>query len=186
MAKKQLNITEIYEAVRLLKMANLAGQVLVSQLARELGTKTTTLMLFIESNPKLFKTAEVKGRGLAVKWAYLRPEDNMDTDEWLAKKKKEWDKKLYVGIQWYYGVFEFFFIDEDAKSEGGRKWEYRNTAEKMAELERMGIKKERCIYGGLSDTYYRECIRVTPEVIATLEANGWTSNYKEAVELSRD
>lgn len=184
-----MEISEIKRIVELLKKVNCARIALISEVAKEMGVRKTALMQFIEDNPKLFKIIEhqsrsakgwVKTVGLAIQEVYLIPEDNPDTEEWMEKMRKAWDKKIHVGEQTYYGYHEYFCIQEDdvASKEG----KYRNTPEKIKFLEENGIiKKVSGGYGGLGDYYRTEYYPYGEEVRKALENIGWTTDFNECL-----
>ena len=166
-----MEISEIKKIAELLQKVNCERIALISEVAKEMGVKKTALMQFIEDNPKLFKLGEKMKRtkntqttlGLGIITAYLSADENPDTEEWMEKKKKEWDKKIHVGEQTYYGYHEYFCIPEDdADSKEGK---YRNTPEKIKFLEENGvIKKVSGGYGGFSDYYRTEYYPYSEEV----------------------
>jgi ribosome-binding factor A len=179
-----MEISEIKRIAELLQKVNCECIALVSEVAKEMGVKKTALMQFIEDNPKLFKLdtyytytkRDRKVKGLAISKVYLTPEENPDTEEWMEKMRKAWDKKIHIGEQTYYGYHEYFCIPEDdADSKEGK---YRNTPEKIKFLEEKGIiKKVIGGYGGLSDYYRTEYYPYSEEVQKALEGIGWTTDF---------
>lgn len=179
-----MEISEIKRIAELLQKVNCERIALISEVAKEMGVKKTALMQFIEDNPKLFKLGEKVKRtkntqttlGLGIMTAYLSAEDNPDTEEWMEKMKKAWDKKIHVGEQTYYGQHEYFCIpEENVNSKEGK---YRNTPEKIKFLEERGIiKKVSGGYGGLSDYYRTEYYPYNDEVQKALEGIGWTTDF---------
>lgn len=177
-------LTQIQEIVRLIKKVNCTTYALITEIAKEAGMKKTAVMAFIETYPKLFDLVEVKkgnkNLGLGVKFTYNSADENPVTEEWLERKRKEWDKKLHIYSCWYYGWLEFLYIDTDIKDGSRRYWEYRNTEEKVAELEKMGLKRQDRCYGGFGDcSTMKNIYVVTPELLKVLEDNGWTTDYEE-------
>ena len=177
-----MEISEIKRIAELLQKVNCERIALVSEVAKEMGVKKTALMQFIEDNPKLFKLGEKMKRtkntqttlGLGIMTAYLSADENPDTEEWMEKMRKAWDKKIHVGEQTYYGYHEYWLIPEDGEKEG----QYRNTPEKIKFLEEKGIiKKVSGGYGGLSDYYRTEYYPYSEEVQKALEAIGWTTDF---------
>ena len=180
-----MEISEIKKIVELIKKVNCENLALISEVAKEMGVKKTALMQFIEDNPKLFKLGEKTKRtkntqttlGLGIMTAYLSADENPDTEEWMEKKKKEWDKKIHVGEQTYYGCHEYWLIPEDDVT--SKEGKYRNTPEKIKFLEENGvIKKVSGGYGGFSDYYRTEYYPYSEEVQKALEAIGWTTDFK--------
>ena len=180
-----MEISEIKRIVELLKKVNCERIALISEVAKEMGVRKTALMQFIEDNPKLFKLGEKVKRtrntqvtlGLGIMRAYLSADENPDTEEWMEKKKKEWDKKIHVGEQTYYGCHEYWLIPEDDVT--SKEGKYRNTPEKIKFLEENGvIKKVSGGYGGFSDYYRTEYYPYSEEVQKALEAIGWTTDFK--------
>ena len=156
-----MEINEIVRIVNLLQKVDCTSYALITDVAKETGLKKTALMQYIEDHPKLFDIIEatsksargvVKTLGLAIRKVYLAPEENPVTEEWLAVKKKEWEKKIQVFEQTYYGQHEFWYLAAD--NERGRKNLWRNTPEKIQALIDAGaIKMEKSGYGGFSDYY---------------------------------
>ena len=176
-------LTQIQEIVRLIKKVNCTTYALITEIAKEAGMKKTAVMAFIETYPKLFDLVEVKkgnkNLGLGVKFTYNSADENPATEEWLERKRKEWDKKLHIHSCWYYNCLEFLYIDTDIKDHN-RYWEYRNTEEKVAELEKKGLKRQDQCYGGLGDcSKMKDIYVVTHELLKVLEDNGWTTDYEE-------
>lgn len=185
-----MEISEIKKIVELIKKVNCENLALISEVAKEMGVKKTALMQFIEDNPKLFKLGEKTKRtkntqttlGLGIFTAYLSAEDNPDTEEWMEKMRKAWDKKIHIGEQTYYGCHEYWMIPEDnPKSElpdYKKLGMYRNTPEKIKFLEEKGIiKKVSDGYGGFSDYYRTEYYPYNDEVQKALEDIGWTTDF---------
>lgn len=183
-----MDITEIKRIVDLVKKVNCESYVTIAEVAREMGVKKTALMQFVLDNPKLFNVTEwkkrtskntVKNLGLAFRTVYLSADQNPETDEWLQKMQKEWDKKLHVGEQSYYNQHEYFYIPEDTKSENDKYWLYRNTPEKIQTLVDMGIlKKTETGYGGLSDYYKTVVFLYNCELEKKLRSIGWTTDFR--------
>ena len=112
-----MEISEILRIVNLLQKVDCTSYALITDVAKEMGIKKTVLMQYIEDHPKLFDIIEatsksargaVKTLGLAIRKVYLTPEENPVTEEWLVVKKKEWEKKIQVFEQTYYGQHEFW------------------------------------------------------------------------------
>ena len=181
----ELQITEIHRIVSLIQKVNCSTFALISETASELGIKKTALMQYIEDHPKLFNIIEatstsakgvVKTLGLAIRKVYLTPEENPVTDEWLAVKKKEWENKIQVFEQTYYGQHEFWYLAAD--DERGRKNLWRNTPEKIQTLIDAGaIKMEKSGYGGLSDYFNWEGLLLTPDAAEAITKLGWELVY---------
>ena len=186
-------ISEIRRIVNLIKKVNCSTFALITETASELGIKKTALMQYIEDNPKLFDVIEatsrsakgvVKTLGLGIRKVYLTTEENPDTEEWLEKQKKAWEKKIHISSQYYYGQLEFHHIAED--NSDGKKNLYRNTPEKIQELEEAGlITKTECWYGGFSDSYKIESYKVNSDIIKKIEEAGWTTDWEEVLEENK-
>ena len=181
-----MEISEIKRIAELLQKVNCERIALISEVAKEMGVKKTALMQFIEDNPKLFKLGEKMKRtkntqttlGLGIMTAYLSADENPDTEEWMEKKKKEWDKKIHVGEQTYYGCHEYWLIPEDDVT--SKEGKYRNTREKIKFLvEKEIIKKVSGGYGGFGDFHHAEYYPYSEEVQKALEAIGWTTDFNE-------
>lgn len=187
-----MEISEIKRITELLQKVNCSTHALISEVAKEMGVKKTALMQFIEDNPKLFSLGEARSRtikgivkslGLAIIRVYPTPEENPDTEEWMEKMKKAWDKKIHVGEQTYYGVHEYWLIPEDdPKSTNDtfrKEGMYRNTPEKIKFLVEKGIiKKVSGGYGGFSDYYRTEYYPYGEDVQKALEGIGWTTDFE--------
>ena len=186
--KPELQIAEVNRIAELIKKVDCTNYALISDVSKEMGIKKTALMQFIVDNPKLFKLVEVtkkeKTVGLAIKKVYMTAEENPATEEWLEKMKALWEKKIHISSQYYYGQLEFHHIAVDSTE--GKKNLYRNTPEKIQELENAGlITKSECWYGGLSDSYKIETYRVNSEDIKKIEAAGWTTDWEEVLEENK-
>ena len=183
----ELQITEIHRIVSLIQKVNCSTFALIAETASELGIKKTVLMQYIEDHPKLFNIIEatstsakgvVKTLGLAIRKVYLAPEENAVTDEWLAVKKKAWEKKIQVFEQTYYGQHEFWYLAVDNESKRRNLW--RNTPEKIQTLIDAGaIKMEKSGYGGLSDYFNWEGLLLTPDAAEAITKLGWELIYPE-------
>lgn len=184
----ELNITDIKETVRLIKRVNCQSYALISETAKEMGAKKTQVMMFIEQNPKLFKLGEVtkgnKSQGLAILEVYSEADQNPDTQECLDRKIREWDHKIHVGEMTYYGHHEFWYFPEEmSKSKASL---YRNTLEKIRELEEKGIlkKTDQC-YGGLGDCSKTSVYLCNEEALQKLAEAGWTTDFEEVKSCSK-
>ena len=183
----ELQISEIHRIVSLIQKVNCSTFALISETASELGIKKTALMQYIEDHPKLFNIIEatsttakgvVKTLGLAIRKVYLTAEENPVTEEWLAVKKKEWENKIQVFEQTYYGQHEFWYLAVD--DERGRKNLWRNTPEKIQALIDAGaIKMKKSGYGGFSDYYNWEGLLLTPDAAEAITKLGWKLIYTE-------
>lgn len=183
----ELQISEVYRIVPLIQRVNCSTFALVTETASELGIKKTVLMQYIEDNPKLFDIIEatskssrgvVKTLGLAIRKVYLTPEENPVTGEWLAVKKKEWEKKIQVFEQTYYGQHEFWYLAADDGKERRNLW--RNTPEKIQTLIDAGaIKMEKSGYGWFSDYYNWEGLLLTPAAKEAITKLGWELVYPQ-------
>lgn len=179
---KVMDINEIQRIVNLIQRVDCLNYALITDTAKELGVKKTALMQYIEDNPKLFKLVEVtkKGNivGLGINTVYTDPVNNPVTEEWLTKKKEEWEKKIQVFGQYYYGVLEFHYIAADDVKD--RKSLYRNTPEKIQSLIDDGlIKKVTTCYGGIGDCYNWEGYKLDIESTNAIKAAGWELVYPE-------
>lgn len=100
------------------------------------------------------------------------------TEEWLAVKKKEWENKIQVFEQSYYGQHEFWYLAVD--DEKGRKNLWRNTPEKIQTLIDAGvIEMKTSGYGGFSDYYKWEGLLLTPDAAEAITDLGWELVYTE-------
>ena len=181
-----MEISEIKRITELLQKVNCERIALISEIAKEMGVKKTALMQFVEDNPKLFKLGEKMKRtkntqttlGLGIMTAYLSADENPDTEEWVEKMRKMWEKKIHIGEQTYYGYHEYWLIPEDDITT--KEGKYRNTPEKIKFLEEKGIiKKVGGGYGGFSDYYRTEYYPYGDEVQKALESIGWTTDFNK-------
>ena len=189
-----MDISEIKRIVELLQKVDCKRIALIGEVAKEMGVKKTALMQYIEDNPKLFKLGEEIKRtkntqttlGLGIITTYLSADENPNTEEWLTKKKKEWENKIHIADQTYYGHSEYFFISEDDPKSTNNDYKklgmYRNTPEKIKFLEEKGIiKKVSGGYGGFGDYYRTEYYPYNNEVQKALEDIGWTTDFKKSL-----
>lgn len=204
-----MDISKIKERFELLKKLYDTNVVLISKLAKELRVRETDLMFFIEENPKLFEKAykytyrrekctyTMLGRtfvdtrlvadgaqGLGLKAVYLRPEDNINTEEGAQHKKEVYAKYIYIKEFNNYGRIEGYYIDVDKPSDDKRKFHiWRNTQEKIEELVKLGVlSKGVFYYGGWGDCSKVEKDYVISERgLKTLKENGWSFNELKPV-----
>ena len=189
-----MDISEIKKIVELLQKVNCERIALIGEVAKEMGVKKTALMQYIEDNPKFFKLGEKIKRtkntqttlGLGIITTYLSADENPDTEEWLTKMKKEWENKIHIEEQTYYGCHEYWMVLEDNPSSTNNDYKklgmYRNTPEKIKSLEEKGIiKKVSGGYGGFSDYYRTEYYPYNDEVQKALEDIGWTTDFKKSL-----
>ena len=179
--KTELTISEIQRIAYLIQKVECQKYSLITDTAKELGVKKTTLMQYIEDNPKLFRLVEVskpKG-GLAISRVYTEAKQNPDTEEWIEVKKEEWANKIKVSKMSYYGCHEFYYLAVDEpKSNSLREHLWRNTPEKIQTLLDAGvIKKQKSGYGGLSDYYSWEGLLLTKEAEDAIKELGWELVY---------
>ena len=182
-----MEINEILRIVNLLQKVDCTSYALITDVAKEMGIKKTALMQYIEDHPKLFDIIEatsksargvVKTLGLAIRKVYLTPEENPVTEEWLAVKKKEWENKIQVFEQTYYGQHEFWYLVVDDGRKRRNLW--RNTPEKIQSLIDAGaIKMEKTCYGGFSDCYNWEGLVLTSDAEEAITKLGWELIYPE-------
>ena len=184
----ELNIQNIKEITRLIQRVDCHSYATITDVTKEMGVKKTQVMMFIEQNPKLFKIAEItkgnKSLGLAILVVYLEADQNPDTQEWLDRKTREWDHKIHVDEMTYYGRHEFWYFPEEMSK--SKESLYRNTPEKIKELEEKGIlkKTQRCV-GGLGDTRYVEKFICDDETLKKLIEAGWTTDFEEEKHKSK-
>lgn len=180
--KTELNINDIAKTVALVQKVNCQGTVLISEVAHEMGVKKTALMQYIEDHPLLFILLEVKDsrgsvKGLGIRTVYTEEVQNPKSDAWLEMKRKEWEKKIKISEFLYYDKREFLYIpvdQEDTQYDSQRYHLWRNTPEKIAQLEKAGlIKKGSTCYGGIGDCFKWTGYLATLEVRGALDAAGW-------------
>ena len=174
-----MEIKEIIRITELVKKVNCQNYALISEVAKEMGVKKTMLMQFIVDNPGLFKLVEQK-KGLAMKEVYTDAALNPETDEWVEVQKKVWEKKIHVFEMTYYDCHEFYFVDVDRDYDKRRYHLWRNTAEKVKELEDAGlIKKTTTCYGGFGDCRKWEGYIVNEGIIEKIRDAGWEVEMPE-------
>lgn len=189
-----MEISEINRIVNLLQKVDCTWYALIADVAREMGIKKTALMQFIDDNPKNFRIQEItitsakgvkKTLGLGIQKVYLTADQNPATEEWLEKQKADWEKKIHVDEQTYYGQHEFWCFPEEYEQDSRRYHLWRNTPEKFQELEEMGIlKKTTQWYGGLSDSYKRDVYLCNDDILQKLADTGWTTDFEEVLAKS--
>lgn len=197
-----MDINEIKRRVDLLKKVSQQKTVLIKDVAHELKERQTDLMIFIEDNPKLFhlepvwswkketyydhmpwgkvknsRTVQDKCKGLGITEAYLRPEDNFRTDEFVALMQREKAKTIWVSEWNNYSVIEGHYVAVDLPEEKDkhRYHLWRNTAEKIRQLRDLGILYETTFYiGGLGDcNHYKKDTAITKEGADKARSLGW-------------
>lgn len=207
-----MDISEIKRKFELLKMANASNYCLVSELAKELKVSKTDLMQFVLDNYKLFhvediysykkktytttiwgnkfrdtKTVKDKILGLGVTSVYLNPEDNFRTEEWLQKQIVEKAKYIYISEFDNYGCIEGYFvvIDKEDSSNKNKEWLWRNTEQKVKEIQKLGVTHKNTFYfGGYGDcTEHPVEYAISSDGLQKLKQAGWTFN--ELKPLSR-
>ena len=186
-----MEISEINRIVNLLQKVDCTWYALIADVAREMGIKKTALMQFIDDNPKNFRIQEItitsakgvkKTLGLGIRKVYLTAEQNPETEEWLAKQKADWEKKLHVYEQTYYGQHEFWCFPEEYEQDSRRYHLWRNTPEKFQELVDKGIlKKTTQWYGGLGDSYQRDVYLCNDDILQKLADAGWATDWEEVL-----
>lgn len=193
-------------------MANASNYCLVSELAKELKVSKTDLMQFVLDNYKLFhvediysykkktytttiwgnkfrdtKTVKDKILGLGVTSVYLNPEDNFRTEEWLQKQIVEKAKYIYISEFDNYGCIEGYFvvIDKEDSSNKNKEWLWRNTEQKVKEIQKLGATHKNTFYfGGYGDcTEHPVEYAISSDGLQKLKQAGWTFN--ELKPLSR-
>lgn len=199
-----MEIQEIKRRVDLLKQVTQKKTVLINDVAKEMKVRQTDLMMFIEDNPKLFKTDQVwswkkhryvscviggkkyynvedihdKCKGLGITEVYLRPEDNFRTDEFVALMQREKAMTVWVTDWNNYGVIEGHYIAEDLPKEKDehRYHLWRNTADKIRQLQDLDILYETTFYiGGAFDcNTYKKDTAITKEGADKARSLGWT------------
>ena len=128
---KNLNLKEVKECFELYKVA-FNKKPYVSNLAKELGVKTTTLMKFIVDNDKHFVMYQ-NDKGTYIYQIYLELKDKPGSDEFVAYNKEKYKNTLFLDTYSYpynEDVIEFHRIIED-KKDNERSNEWRNTPEKV-------------------------------------------------------
>ena len=128
---KNLNLKEVKESFELYKVA-FNKKSYVSNLAKELGVKTTTLMKFIVDNDKHFVMYQ-NDKGTYIYQIYLELKDKPGSDEFVAYNKEKYKNTLFLDTYSYpynEDVIEFHRIIED-KKDNERSNEWRNTPEKV-------------------------------------------------------
>ena len=190
-----MEISEINRIVNLLQKVDCTWYALIADVAREMGIKKTALMQFIEDNPKNFRIQEItitsakgvkKTLGLGIQKVYLTAEQNPETEEWLTKQKADWEKKIHVDEQTYYGQHEFWCFPEEYDQDSKRYHLWRNTPEKFQELEEKGIlKKTTQWYGGFGDSHQRDVYLCNEETLQKMTDAGWTTDWEEVTSKNK-
>ena len=179
---KVIDINEVNRIVNLLKKVNCTNHALISDVSKEMGIKKTSLMQYIEDNPKLFSLCEVKKGnkvlGLGIYTVYTNANQNPETEEWMKVQKSKWEHKLHVGEWDYYGVREFLYFPQEYSD--SKESKYRNTKEKFKELEEAGILKRTTQgYGSFGDYSKVEVYLCNGEILKKLDEAGWKTDFDE-------
>lgn len=182
MKPTDITINEIQRIVNLIQKVECQSYSLITDTAKELGIKKTTLMQYVEDNPKLFRLVEVKKPkgGLAISRVYTEAKQNPETEEWLEVKKEEWGNRIKVFEMTYYGYHEFYYLAVDDPKSTLREHLWRNTPEKIQTLIDAGvIKTKKSGYGGLSDYYNWEGLLLDKDAEVAIKELGWELVYPE-------
>lgn len=171
MSAPMVDITGISKTFHLLKEVNNKFLISVIEVAKEYGVKKTSLIEYIEANPKLFDLVTEKKSALLIRTVYLDASDNPKTDEWLQKQIIT--RAKYFEIKEYdnYGYISGYYIQIDDTL-------WLNTKQKVMEIvDRFHLKPAMYVFGG-----YGDCSTVKPKdgfeinlaQIETLKSEGYT------------
>lgn len=142
-----MDIKEIKRRFEALKKVYGALYCPVALLADELGVRRSDLMFFIMENPKLFEIRKSKMEdvrkefgvhavpGVVVWKVFADARFNPEAEEFVDEKRKENERVVFVNgydSEWY--MVMDYLLDEKS-----RRAMWRNTREKMAEIEKLGI-----------------------------------------------
>ena len=97
---KNLNLKEVKECFELYKVA-FNKKPYVSNLAKELGVKTTTLMKFIVENDKHFQLYTDK-KGNYISQVYVELKDREGTNEYAEYNKKKYKNTIFLKVALYF------------------------------------------------------------------------------------
>jgi len=87
--------------------------------------------------------------GLGLKAVYLKPEENINTEEGAQHKKEVYAKYIYIKEFDNYGRIEGYYVDIDKSSDDKHKFHIRrNTKEKIEELVKLGVLSRGVFYYG--------------------------------------
>lgn len=183
---KPFTKVDIIRTVRLLKAANCTEWATLAETARELGIQKTRLMEYIENHPKLFILRKPgpgwKGAnpGLLIQEAFVDPDMNWTTDNWLRNQQEKWRNRIHVSVFSEYGQVQGYYIEEDhgvSKSEDHREnthlW--RNTPEKMQRIAASGHTRPGSFWGGGDGRLeIKREHTLNDDDLKALRAEGWT------------
>lgn len=135
--EETLTLEEVKRILYLCQVANNNKEILVSELAKELSVKKTTLTQFLLDN-SLCVNCSNSNKGLLVHSVFSSPEENPYTQQWLDKTIRDWSKTLYMS-QWNcYGQLEEFYLSIDTQTNQPSNSQnyglWRNTQSKIDSL----------------------------------------------------
>lgn len=176
---KNLNLKEVKECFELYKVA-FNKKPYVSNLAKELGVKTTTLMKFIVENDKHFQLYTDK-QGTYISQVYVELKDREGTDEYVEYNKQKYKNTIFLKPVYYDYTKDvaFHYVPEDEKDDK-RSSEWRNTSDKMTKIKQY-LGQNTFTGGGIGDSYTRKYDNyLSKENIKLLMSQGWQFvNYNE-------
>ena len=165
---KKLDLKEVRDRFELYKVA-FNKNPYVSNLANELGVKTTTLMKFITDNVKHFVLYQ-DNKGTYIYQIYLELKDKPGSDEFVEHNKEKYKNTIFLDnyVYPYCSEVEFHYVTED-KKDNERSNEWRNTPEKIKAIKNFFENREIYvdIYTYKYDTY------ISKENIELLITQGW-------------
>ena len=176
---KNLNLKEVKECFELYKVA-FNKKPYVSNLSKELGVKTTTLMKFIVENDKHFQLYTDK-QGTYISQVYVELKDREGTDEYVEYNKQKYKNTIFLKPVYYDYTKDvaFHYVPEDEKDDK-RSSEWRNTPDKIDKIKPY-LQQNTFTGGGIGDSYTRNYDNyLSKENIKLLMSQGWQFvNYNE-------
>ena len=150
---KKLDLKQIKECFELYKVA-FQKKPFVSNLAKELGVKSTELMKFIIDNDKHFLLYS-NDKGAYISQVYVELKDREGTDEYVEYNKEKYKNTIFLKKVYcdYTHNVAFHYVPQDEKDDL-RSNEWRNTSDKMTKIKQY-LGQNTFTGGGYGDSYTR-------------------------------
>ena len=145
----------------------------VSELARELGIKTTVLMKFILNNKDYFEINQDK-KGAFIRKVYADLKDKVGTNEYVAFLKEKYKNTIILEpIIIEYTTDVSCHLIRTEEENGDRFKEWGNTPEKIEKIKSF-LGKTSVTQGGFGDCYTYEVDNyISKKNIELLISQGW-------------
>lgn len=177
---KKLNLKDVKECFELYRIA-FQKKPFVSNLAKELGVKSTELMKFIVDNDKHFLLYS-NDKGSYISQVYVELKDREGTDEYVEYNKEKYKNTIFLSTKEfdYSNIVDFHYVETDTKKDEKRSNEWRNTPEKIDKIKPY-LGRNTFVGGGYGDSYAIDYNNfVSKENIKKLMSEGWEFvNYNQ-------